>query len=178
MDKIINWLLLVIIFVFDPLAIALVIAANFAFEQIRPKKESPLEEDEDWEEENEEWGEDTPQEGLDEKVEDMRKVVDSYDSLQDEIEKHKGAPIMVEPETGRFFYVEEEQKSQPPADIRDLDGDGIVEEAEVNEILNHIHDVGNSFTSAEQFKKDALNRELNKLRNLISKSKDNIKRYF
>ena len=34
MDKIINWLLLTIIFVFDPLAIALVVAANFAFEQI------------------------------------------------------------------------------------------------------------------------------------------------
>ena len=38
MDKIINWLLLVIIFVFDPLAIALVIAANFAFSQAFPKK--------------------------------------------------------------------------------------------------------------------------------------------
>ena len=37
MDQIINWLLLVIIFVFDPLAIALVIAANFAFEQLRKK---------------------------------------------------------------------------------------------------------------------------------------------
>ena len=37
MDKIINWLLLTIIFVFDPLAIALVIAANFAFEQLRIK---------------------------------------------------------------------------------------------------------------------------------------------
>ena len=31
MDRIINWFLLVIIFVFDPLAISLVIAANFAF---------------------------------------------------------------------------------------------------------------------------------------------------
>jgi len=38
MDKIINWLLLTIIFVFDPLAIALVIAANFAFEQLKPKE--------------------------------------------------------------------------------------------------------------------------------------------
>ena len=38
MDKIINWLLLVIIFVFDPLAIALVVAANFAFAQAYPKK--------------------------------------------------------------------------------------------------------------------------------------------
>jgi hypothetical protein len=39
MDKIINYLLLTIIFVFDPLAIALVIAANFAFEKLRPKLE-------------------------------------------------------------------------------------------------------------------------------------------
>lgn len=38
MDKIINILLLVIIFVFDPLAIALVIAANFAFAQAYPPK--------------------------------------------------------------------------------------------------------------------------------------------
>jgi hypothetical protein len=38
MDKIINWLLLVIIFVFDPLAISLVIAANFAFDKAYPKK--------------------------------------------------------------------------------------------------------------------------------------------
>ena len=37
MDQIINYLLLVIIFVFDPLAISLVIAANFAFAQIKPK---------------------------------------------------------------------------------------------------------------------------------------------
>jgi hypothetical protein len=38
MDKIINILLLVIIFVFDPLAIALVVAGNFAFDKARPKK--------------------------------------------------------------------------------------------------------------------------------------------
>ena len=63
MDRIINWLLLVIIFVFDPLAIALVIAANFAFSQLYTKKEYPLEE----------------------QVEDMRKVVESYDTLNDEI---------------------------------------------------------------------------------------------
>ena len=38
MDKIINVLLLVIIFVFDPLAVSLVIAANFAFNQAYPRK--------------------------------------------------------------------------------------------------------------------------------------------
>ena len=38
MDKIINVLLLIIIFVFDPLALSLVIASNFAFDQANPKK--------------------------------------------------------------------------------------------------------------------------------------------
>jgi hypothetical protein len=38
MDKIINVLLLIIIFVFDPLAISLVIASNFAFDKAYPKK--------------------------------------------------------------------------------------------------------------------------------------------
>ena len=38
MDSIINYLLLTIIFVFDPLAIALVIAANFAFERLVPNR--------------------------------------------------------------------------------------------------------------------------------------------
>jgi len=42
MDRIINYLLLTIIFVFDPLAIALVIAANFAFEKIKPKTRENL----------------------------------------------------------------------------------------------------------------------------------------
>jgi len=49
MDRIINWLLLVIIFVFDPLAISLVVAANFAFAQAFPKKEEEIDDyDEDW----------------------------------------------------------------------------------------------------------------------------------
>ncbi|MDB4489599.1 hypothetical protein N9034_00285 [bacterium] len=38
MDKIINVLLLIIIFVFDPLAISLVVAANFAFDKAYPKR--------------------------------------------------------------------------------------------------------------------------------------------
>jgi hypothetical protein len=42
MDQIINYLLLTIIFVFDPLAIALVIAANYAFEKLRPKTKKNL----------------------------------------------------------------------------------------------------------------------------------------
>jgi len=37
MNQVVNWFLLLIIFVFDPLAIALVIAANMAFAQLRPE---------------------------------------------------------------------------------------------------------------------------------------------
>ena len=49
MDTVINWFLLLIIFVFDPLAIALVIAANMAFEKLNetvpvpnPIQEEPI----------------------------------------------------------------------------------------------------------------------------------------
>jgi len=42
MDKVVNWFLMLIIFVFDPLAIALVVAANFAFAQIRKPKETVI----------------------------------------------------------------------------------------------------------------------------------------
>lgn len=66
MDKIINILLLIIIFVFDPLAISLVVAANFAFDKVKPKENL--------------YGE------LEDKMEGMRKVVDKYDDLQEEIE--------------------------------------------------------------------------------------------
>jgi hypothetical protein len=43
MDKIINYLLLIIIFVFDPLAISLVVAANFAFAQLKKPNEIIIE---------------------------------------------------------------------------------------------------------------------------------------
>lgn len=53
MDQIVNYLLLVIIFVFDPLAISLVIAANFAFAQLKPKE--TLYEEKAYHEEMKEW---------------------------------------------------------------------------------------------------------------------------
>lgn len=41
MEKIVNWFLILIIFVFDPLAISLVIATNFVYNQINPKLPPP-----------------------------------------------------------------------------------------------------------------------------------------
>jgi hypothetical protein len=67
MDRIINWLLLIIVFVFDPLAISLVIASNFAFTQVKNQfKENiygetipvePESEDDNWNMDNEEYRE-------------------------------------------------------------------------------------------------------------------------
>ena len=141
MDRIINYLLLTIIFVFDPLAISLVIAANFAFAQIRPKKETSLEEN----------------------VDGMRKVVEAYDDLEDELKdwdstlqdgleglewdeygnpspiikeepkpQTKGTPLMFDPETGKAFYVVEDDPE--PINL-DLDSDGVVEEEELQEVF-------------------------------------------
>jgi hypothetical protein len=75
MDTIINYLLLIIIFVFDPLAIALVIAANFAFAQLR-NKEILSDEDEidipekDW---DENWPDDNDQDLETASLEDLEK---------------------------------------------------------------------------------------------------------
>jgi hypothetical protein len=92
MDKIINYLLLIIIFVFDPLAISLVIAANFAFDQIKPKKE---------EDEFEEWRKvdiDTMWDDLDEEVTE-EEVMEELDPKEIEVVEHE----VVKPEKQEFL---------------------------------------------------------------------------
>jgi hypothetical protein len=169
MDRIINWYILVIIFVFDPLAISLVIAANFAFSQLTKRKEIPLEE----------------------KVDDMRKVVNAYDDLEDEIKQYE-------------IYKEQDKDFVKNKNL-DLDGDGIVEEEELKEIfdqadtnddgvideneakaanldsettqklnqfseaITRLENVTNSFTSAESGKKNAALSEINNIKELLLK---------
>lgn len=58
LDQVVNWYIIVLMLVFDPLAIALVIAANFAFEKTSDKKEENIE-DKPLEEKEEEKEEDT-----------------------------------------------------------------------------------------------------------------------
>ena len=79
MDRIINYLLLTIIFVFDPLAIALVIAANFAFEKLRPKIKDNIYGEKVVVEDDELWTE--------EEIEDFNEQFNADDLLSDEDDK-------------------------------------------------------------------------------------------
>jgi hypothetical protein len=131
MDRIINWFLLVIIFVFDPLAISLVIAANFAFSQI--PKNPTSEEDEDWLDELT----DEDREWLEANLEEESSLEwDEYGNpspiIDEEYKKQTGVPVMVDPKTGKFYYEE------PDAEYKnlDLDGDGVIEKEELQQVFN------------------------------------------
>lgn len=99
MDKIINWFLLVIIFVFDPLAISLVVAANFAFARLE-KKEEPLPPDNDEEleqaslEDYQKWEEEETQEQEPESEEltSPTDPIQSIPQLQTEIKGIQNSP--------------------------------------------------------------------------------------
>jgi hypothetical protein len=178
MDRIINWYILVIIFVFDPLAIALVIAANFAFAQLIRRKETPLEEN----------------------VKDMRKVVDAYDDLQDEMKewekasltdlqddeivweepkKQEGVPVMVDPKTGKFFYEELEinvsMSGEPSLKNLDLDGDGVVEEEELQQVFDEADTNNDGYIDEEEAKLANLDSETTQKLNQFNQTVDRIK---
>ena len=110
MDKIINYLLLVIIFVFDPLAISLVVAANFAFANAFPKQEEDVLAIFDNDEEFEEWEDEIESEIQEEVVEDIEVEAeevkgDSYFlSKLDEIEERmiKDNAIIEEEKKGGY----------------------------------------------------------------------------
>lgn len=105
MDVVINWFLMLIIFVFDPLAIALVISANFLFAKIsNTKKPEELVE--------------TNTLPIETQVESMRNVVESYDALQNEIETYKEPEHVLEseetiPTTYEVINQQEQQQKEP-----------------------------------------------------------------
>lgn len=101
MDRIINWYILVIIFVFDPLAIALVVAANFAFAQLRKTPIYKLtDEDKEW------------------------------------LEADLGENDILEEEEKQYEIYKEQDKKYYQKNNLDLDGDGIVEADEVQQVFD------------------------------------------
>jgi hypothetical protein len=132
MDVIINWFILIIIFVFDPLAVALVIAFNNAImvdrgivkkDKVVRKRELYGEDDDsdDLYEEEEEWAND-------EDVKDFLEREDSYESDDsDELFTVAGMTNDKEQSFNQF------QKIQDEFDEADLNKDGVVTEEEARE---------------------------------------------
>jgi hypothetical protein len=92
MNEIINILLLVIIFVFDPLAISLVIAANFAFAQLIKKKED--DDDGMWtEDEMEDFRNQFPESELPEEWDDIDDISKEAGKMEKEMSEDEPKPL-------------------------------------------------------------------------------------
>jgi hypothetical protein len=158
MNRIINWLLLIIIFVFDPLAIALVIAANFAFTKLRTQdalNELTKIQEEEGLYDNE--GSDTY----------TKEDLSDWDStLMDGLEEEEFEDEdLIEEESPKDWKIVDEEN------IFDLNGDGKVEKKEIEQIINQISDIGKNFSTMDQWRKDQFNLEINKLKQIVNKSK-------
>jgi len=145
MDRIINWYILVIIFVFDPLAIALVVAANFAFAQLRKTSINELtEEDREWLE---------------------------ADLTEDEDDEEKQYEI----------YKEQDKKYYQKNDL-DLDGDGVVEIEELQQVFDNADTNDDGIIDEEEAKASNLDPEtttkLNQLNKQVEGVVDNVKQYY
>ena len=102
MDKIINILLLVIIFVFDPLAIALVVAANFAFDRAYRREDVFIDEDE------EAWKDFVQEETYNAEKSELDKTMDNIISPEVK-KKYEDIPIKVAGEEEFDWEVAEER---------------------------------------------------------------------
>ena len=138
----------------------------------------------------------------------MRKVVEAYDDLEDEIkdweeaslmdfhdwekeeEKDKPIPVFVDPKTGKLYYeepdaepeIEVKMSGEPSLDVLkeepinlDLDGDGIIEEEEIEEIFNRADTNDDGVIDEEEAKLANLDpvtaQKLNELNEALNKVK-------
>lgn len=166
MDKIINYLLLVIIFVFDPLAIALVIAANFAFARLKKPdvletfKENieRIENDLDWEL--------LVNEGLD------------NEPWYDEEAEHRMNIIGQNGNEGEHYdsLIQEELAPQQEFDILDTNKDGIVDDEERAAAQSKIASIENELKndSLSGWRANKMRQEAEELRQKITNNDNTI----
>jgi len=181
MDKIINWLLLIIVFVFDPLAVSLIIASNFAFSRLAPSKKStkkkvpkvpePLpsveKEQEDWIE----WAENLPDEEMyperemtEEELEKLYQIYGETGSIDP-----KDLEVEYEEVEAPDWEIEEEEHS----DFEDAEKNIILEEEDPNKRLRDLE----TYLKKERIgginprlEKDLMN-EINTLKKQLSQDK-------
>ena len=160
MDEIINILLLIIIFVFDPLAISLVVTANFAFKQAYKKEEEPDEDEinipeKDW-------------------------VENWLDNIDEEEEPYEIYVSGSNTENKDWEIVDEEKEL---LDAYDTDGDGKIDIDEKSAIEKKIKQLEErksklihnpNFSSWKKNKEiNALDREIDSLKNILAKYSKN-----
>ena len=160
MDKIINILLLVIIFVFDPLAIALVIASNFAFDKAYPKKQENLYGE--LENDFSEWEDLDDDEETDESYFEEDEDEDEYPQPNEELKKafnkYKDIPIKV---AGEDY------------DILDLNQDGIVDENEINQAHQKLFHLQNQLhQNPSGWRKNKIKSEIEELQSRLNSEGD------
>jgi len=151
MDKIINVLLLIIIFVFDPLAISLVIAANFAFDQAYPKRKYR----------DNLYGE---------KIEDIEvkdaeeiKTLEEFEKNLDNIEKIK----KWEAAEQRMEVIGQNGNDGEHYSKYDLNKDGIIDANEKNRIIKQIKNIKNKVGGNLQSHPEKL-KEVQRLEKVLS----------
>ena len=142
MDRIINWYILVIIFVFDPLAIALVIAANFAFSQLhRTPIYKPTEEDEEWLE---------------------AKLTEDDDLDDDKVEEVKELQqIFDEADTNNDNYIDEEE-----AKVANLDPKTAEKLNQLNQQVEGVVDTFKQYYSLNPEQSGDINSQIDKIKKL------------
>jgi len=165
MDKIINILLLVIIFVFDPLAISLVVAANFAFIQAYPKKENEYSTEDYFEKRNEMVNEYTLKN--EERVKEEEIIVENYTE-----EDEKRMDIIGQNGNDGEHY-EEILKYADKYDELDLNKDGIVDNSEIESAKQKIKELESRISSGlSGFRKNKIAEELKILKSKLPKDDD------
>ena len=167
MDKIINVLLLIIIFVFDPLAISLVIAANFAFEKAYPKNK---------------YKENLYGEEVEEKSE-LYKIMDNIISPEVK-KKYEDIPIKVAGEEEfdwdaaekRMEIIGQNGNEGEHYSKYDLNKDGVVDKNEIEIAKARIKEIKNKKGGDLQIN-SKLEKEIFALQKLIDKHDDLTKTY-
>ena len=171
MDKIINWLLLIIIFVFDPLAISLVVAANFAFEKAYPKKK--YKENlygEYYEDKFSEWDN---LEDIEVKDAEEIKTQEEFEKTLDKIEKIKKweaaeqrMEIIGQNGNDGNHYSELDLKEY---NILDTNKDGVIDQSEIEVANQKIKSLQSQLEGVSSWRKNKIQQQIKQIKSNFSK---------